>query len=654
MHYVAGESLQARINRIGALEIKEILRIGIQVADGLAAAHEQGLVHRDIKPSNILLEETNVERALITDFGLARAADDVQVTRTGTYMGTPQYMSPEQTRGEPVNHLSDLFSLGSVLFSMSTGRAAFAGDSPFVVMKKIGEEPTPNIQQLNPDLPSWLNRVIQKLHTKLPADRYQNAAEVRELLKCCLNHLNHPEETRLPASLTVKPTQLKPKKDSRKIVATILTLAVVVSALVLSLYPQLLSLSTSPDDKALTEHSTAPVIDEPISEGNEPPAPPEAETPEALGFGFSRLGQNILFDGVSISNSNARYKSFSNEFMIRKFKLPASLADSIDPQSFRALSSIYAKDKNEVYFKHSFRTGFLLLKLPQADSSSFEIETEHMAKDKSHVWYRKEIIEGIDPGTLKVIHEDFVWKDANHVWYKQHIIEDADPRTFQYLGNNYYKDSRRVFWASSPIEGADPLTFRLFQLDLPYGRDRNAVWYTNKLIENVDVDTFDAIHQGVYKDESAVYIDSIPLKNADPKSFGRLAELDAGNVLLSDGKSHYVFFGVAFGIHQVWLEENGNLSVRSRILDRSAHPPHAVGHVQTTLTTDGWEGFQVIAPEEHQRHSPKFYELFEQYFKAAKEILSKKIEKPLPKKLVPIQPCPWPNGQAPKSRKQII
>ncbi len=108
----------------GALQTTEILRIGLQIADGLAAAHKQGLVHRDIKPSNILLEN-GVERVKITDFGLARAMDDVSFTQTGLIAGTPQYMSPEQAMGERLDARSDLFSLGSVLYSMCTGRPAF-------------------------------------------------------------------------------------------------------------------------------------------------------------------------------------------------------------------------------------------------------------------------------------------------------------------------------------------------------------------------------------------------------------------------------------------------------------------------------------------------------------------------------------------------
>ncbi|MEO2028145.1 MAG: serine/threonine-protein kinase [Fuerstiella sp.] len=111
MQYIAGGSLQEKLDRDGPLEVAEILRIGMQTAKGLSAAHAQGLIHRDVKPSNILLDE-GVERALLTDFGLARAEDDGCLTRSGFHPGTPHYMSPEQVRGEAIDSRSDLFGLG--------------------------------------------------------------------------------------------------------------------------------------------------------------------------------------------------------------------------------------------------------------------------------------------------------------------------------------------------------------------------------------------------------------------------------------------------------------------------------------------------------------------------------------------------------------
>ncbi len=120
MQYVAGKSLQGRIESDGPLAVREVLRIGMQVASGLAAAHAQGLVHRDIKPANILLEN-GIERVKITDFGLARAADDASISQSGVAAGTPHYMAPEQARCEPIDPRVDLFGLGGVMYAMCTG-----------------------------------------------------------------------------------------------------------------------------------------------------------------------------------------------------------------------------------------------------------------------------------------------------------------------------------------------------------------------------------------------------------------------------------------------------------------------------------------------------------------------------------------------------
>jgi serine/threonine protein kinase len=152
MPFVDGESLQERVRRNGQLGTKEVLRIGIQAARGLQAAHEQGLVHRNIKPGNILLER-DVERAMLTDFGLARAVDDASMTRSGVIAGTPQFMSPEQARGEAVDHRSDLFSLGSVLYTMCAGRPPFRAETTMGLLRRIIDVDPRPLPEVNADIP---------------------------------------------------------------------------------------------------------------------------------------------------------------------------------------------------------------------------------------------------------------------------------------------------------------------------------------------------------------------------------------------------------------------------------------------------------------------------------------------------------------------
>ena len=198
MHFVAGMSLQDRIDRGKPLQLAEILRIGMQTASGLAAAHAQGLIHRDIKPANILLEN-GIERVKITDFGLARAADDASLTQSGVVAGTPQYMAPEQARGESVDQRADLFSLGSVLYAMCTGRAPFRASGTMAVLNRVCNEMPSPIREASPEVPDWLVTIIEKLHAKNPADRYQTAREVADVLGQHLAHVQHPSVVPLPA-----------------------------------------------------------------------------------------------------------------------------------------------------------------------------------------------------------------------------------------------------------------------------------------------------------------------------------------------------------------------------------------------------------------------------------------------------------------------
>ena len=180
MQMIAGESLEQRLLRQPRLPLNEIVRIGMQAAHGLAAAHAQNLIHRDIKPGNILLAPPD-DTVKLTDFGLARVVDDVKLTRTGYVTGTPLYMSPEQALGEESDPRSDLFSFGAILYEMCAGEPPFAGNSALAILKQIADAKHRPVRELNPTIPEWLERTIDKLLEKKPENRIQSAAHLAEL-----------------------------------------------------------------------------------------------------------------------------------------------------------------------------------------------------------------------------------------------------------------------------------------------------------------------------------------------------------------------------------------------------------------------------------------------------------------------------------------
>ena len=166
MEYVPGETLQQRLDRAGPLDLPEAVQVGAQIAEGLAAAHATGLVHRDVKPANVLLEPGSAPRVKITDFGLARAADDASLTQSGLVAGTPMFMAPEQARGERVDHRADLFSLGSVLYTVCTGRPPFRANGTLAVLRRVAEDTPRPIPEVIPEVPRWLCDVIDRLHAE--------------------------------------------------------------------------------------------------------------------------------------------------------------------------------------------------------------------------------------------------------------------------------------------------------------------------------------------------------------------------------------------------------------------------------------------------------------------------------------------------------
>jgi hypothetical protein len=194
MEYVEGETLEARLSH-GKLEITESLQIAVQVAEALQAAHTRGIVHRDIKPSNVML--TTSGQVKILDFGLAKiqAADAVPPseiptrTSSGMILGTPHYMSPEQTLGKDLDHRSDIFSFGVMLYEMLSGRRPFSGEDFKAVLGQILYRDPEPIQSLRADLPADLIQIISQCMNKEVSERYQSMKEIVHDLQAVKNEI---------------------------------------------------------------------------------------------------------------------------------------------------------------------------------------------------------------------------------------------------------------------------------------------------------------------------------------------------------------------------------------------------------------------------------------------------------------------------------
>jgi len=183
MEFLEGRELRDILNEGERLPITQVLDIVIQVAQGLAYAHEHGIVHRDIKPSNIMvIRDGHVK---ITDFGIARMTSSTVQTQVGVVLGSPKYMSPEQVLGKSIDQRTDIFSLGVMLYEMLTGQAPFVGDTINAVMYQTMNTMPPAPSTLNPDVPVMLDAAITKALAKEPDMRYQNAKEFIEDLRTC-------------------------------------------------------------------------------------------------------------------------------------------------------------------------------------------------------------------------------------------------------------------------------------------------------------------------------------------------------------------------------------------------------------------------------------------------------------------------------------
>lgn len=181
MEYIEGSTLTSIISKKKTLSISDILFIGAQVSSGLQAAHSQGLVHRDIKPGNIMI--TPEGKVKVTDFGIVSLQnEESDITKTGSILGTASYISPEQAQGKPVSKESDLYSLGTVLYELITGRPPFEGETPIATATKHITDKPEKLSSYRQNIPKGVENAILKLLHKYPKDRFKNAEDLRALL----------------------------------------------------------------------------------------------------------------------------------------------------------------------------------------------------------------------------------------------------------------------------------------------------------------------------------------------------------------------------------------------------------------------------------------------------------------------------------------
>lgn len=185
MEYLKGETLTQKMEREGALSIREAVRIASLVTEALSYSHSEGIVHRDIKPGNIMIDSHG--HVKVTDFGLARAMESSRLTMTGIIVGTPEYMSPEQARGDPLDGRADLYSIGLVLYELLTGQLPFEASTPFAMAQKQIYEPIPSLRLIRPEIPLTLEEVILKATQKNPQNRYQRGEDFKSDLEIFLS-----------------------------------------------------------------------------------------------------------------------------------------------------------------------------------------------------------------------------------------------------------------------------------------------------------------------------------------------------------------------------------------------------------------------------------------------------------------------------------
>src|SRR5574344_2079309 len=192
MEYIDGKHLKHLLKRRGKLTVNEAIDIMLQVTEGMAHAHDSYIIHRDIKPQNIMILDSGIVK--ITDFGIAMALNSTQLTQTNSVMGSVHYLPPEQASGKGATIKSDIYSMGILMYELLTGKLPYRGDNAVEIALKHLKEPLPDIKKELPDLPQSVANIVIKACAKNPKNRYNDAREMYEDLKTCMNKDRQNEE----------------------------------------------------------------------------------------------------------------------------------------------------------------------------------------------------------------------------------------------------------------------------------------------------------------------------------------------------------------------------------------------------------------------------------------------------------------------------
>lgn len=326
------------------------------------------------------------------------------------------------------------------------------------------------------------------------------------------------------------------------------------------------------------------------------PTPP-LSTDTDLGHGYVRRDGAIHFIGGGITGTgvNATRIDMPSPGLLKKLVRhqygPFKTAEGLDAASFEALSEVYTRDKDRVYYKFDFDDSFIVHPLPEADPASFHLSADGLVRDKNHVWYGDRILDGIDPATAVMVRQDFtVIKDKDSVHYRYDPIPGADPATFKHISSGYYADRKRVYWCKDPIPGTDPANFQVMGNSF-IAKDSSRIYRSGEPLSGYDVASFELILHNeagfqIFSDKNGIHLNKMTFPRSKP---GKAEVIDnhtvkVGNLVHTVSTYQYTPVTV--------FEEDGKLIAEAPCYEPESQKP--LGMITAEVTGEGLKDLRVV------------------------------------------------------------